>query len=153
MEGWDGEVDGWMDGWMVWTGWMPLEWDGMGMGWIGHDSMAVVDGWSRPNHMRSDLEDLQLSGCTRLPRGQLLGVGLRQIFYGSRRLPGNLHSVAKQASFSIDFKSDSGLFGMILGRFGRPKWRPKSIFGSFFSMLFSSAFWHRFFVDFGRLGA
>ena len=38
--------------------------------------------------------------------------------------------------------------GSILGGFGRPKWRPKSIFGKFFAMLFSSAFWNRFFCDF-----
>ena len=38
-------------------------------------------------------------------------------------------------------------FGWILGGFGEPKWRQKSIFGTFFAMLFSSAFWNRFFGD------
>ena len=30
-------------------------------------------------------------------------------------------------------------FGRILGGVGKPKWNPKSIFGRFFSMFFSSA--------------
>ena len=41
-----------------------------------------------------------------------------------------------------------GDLGAIFGGFGRPKWRPKSMFGTFFAMFFSSAFWNRFFGDF-----
>ena len=42
-------------------------------------------------------------------------------------------------------------FGRISGGFGRPKWRPKSIFARFFSKFFSNAFSHRFWVNFWRL--
>ena len=41
-------------------------------------------------------------------------------------------------------------FGAILGGLGRPKWSPKSIFGRFFAMFFSTASWNRFFCDFYR---
>jgi len=40
----------------------------------------------------------------------------------------------EHAFFSIFFD-----VGSILGGFGRPKWRPKSIFGRFFGMFFSKA--------------
>ena len=60
-----------------------------------------MDGWSRPNHMPSRLDALQTT----------TSVDLRQ-------LPGELHSVAKQASFYVAFQSD-------FGRFGKPKSMPK----------------------------
>ena len=57
--------------------------------------------------------------------------------------------------FRLIFERASGafflIFGAFWGGFGRPKWRPKSIFRPFFSMFFSSAFRHRFLMVFGRL--
>ena len=51
-----------------------------------------------------------------------------------RRLPGELHSVAKQASFGIAFRTD-------FRGFGSPKWRPTSMFEAYFcSMNFPTAF-------------
>ena len=46
-----------------------------------------------------------------------------------RRLPGGLHSVAKQASFYIAFGTD-------FGGFWRPKWDPKSDFRGFYFDVF-----------------
>ena len=106
----------------------------------------------------------------RLLCGPSFSVGLRRVFYGSRRLPGDFHSVVKQALFNVafergleGFRTDFGRFweakmeakidfcevflqcffrrqclanffdvGSIFGGFGKPKWRPKSIFGRFF---------------------
>ena len=66
----------------------------------------------RPNHMRS-----QIGGPKAMPPVAL------------RRLPGDFHSVAKQASFRIAFRSD-------FGGFGRPKWMPKSMFEALFFDVF-----------------
>ena len=62
----------------------------------------------RPNHMRS-----QIGG----PKA------MRPV--GFRRLAGDLHSVAKQASFNI-------AFGVNFGGFGKPKSMPKVDFRAFF---------------------
>ena len=64
----------------------------------------------------------------------------RPVPVGFCRLPGDLHSVAKQASFRIAFRNDFGGFG-----------RPKSMFEAHFSMFFSNAFAHRCWVDILRL--
>ena len=65
-----------------------------------------------------------------------------------RRLAGSFHSVAKQASLSIAFRSDFCRLGTFLGGFGRPKWMQKSNLGTFFAMLFSKAFLNRCFGNF-----
>ena len=49
---------------------------------------------------------------------------------GLRRLAGDLHSVAKQASFNIAFGAD-------FKGFGTPKWRPKSMLEAYFFDAFS----------------
>ena len=87
-----------------------------------------MDGWSRPNHMRSHLDALQT----------LIPVDLR-------RFPGDLHSVAKQASFETPFFRDPGRFGKV---FGGPSGGTNRFLGGFFLMVFSNAFWQRFRMDF-----
>ena len=73
--------------------------------------------WRRPNHMRSHMDALQ-----------------RMRPVGFRRLPGGLHSVAKQASFCVAFRSH-------VGRFWRPKWSPKFDFlASFFDVILECLF-------------
>ena len=55
-----------------------------------------------------------------------------------RRLPGGLHSVAKQASFNIAFRVD-------LEGFGKPKWMPKFDFRAIFSgVIFERNFTSKF---------
>ena len=39
-------------------------------------------------------------------------------------------------------------FGVVWEGFGKPRWKPKSIFSIFFSMIYLNTFWHRFRVDF-----
>ena len=76
-----------------------------------------MDGWRRPNHMRSLLDGLQ----TPTP-------------VNFRRLPRGFHSVAKQASFSVAFGSD-------FKGFWRPTWTQKSMFGPrFFDVIFECVF-------------
>ena len=67
-----------------------------------------MDGLRRPNHMRS-----QICGPKAMPP-----VNFRQ-------LPGEVHSVAKQASLHIAFWSN-------FGGFGKPKSMPKFDFRAFF---------------------
>ena len=96
-----------MDGWM--DGWMDAWTDGRTDGWM--------DGWRRPNHMRSDLDASQ----------RMRPVDLR-------RLPGSLHSVAKQASFCVAFRSH-------VGPFWRPTWMPNLDFlASFFDIILECLF-------------
>ena len=53
------------------------------------------------------------------------------------RAPGfDLHSLFFGVFLEGDFFSIFGDLGEILGGFGRPRWRPKSIFGRIFSMFF-----------------
>ena len=61
-----------------------------------------MDGWRRPNHMRSHMDASQAMPPVNL-----------------RRFVGDFHSVAKQASFGVAFRSD-------FRGFWRTKWRPKS---------------------------
>ena len=61
-----------------------------------------------------------------------------------RRFPRELHSVAKQASFSIAFWSN-------FGGFGRLKSMPKFDFSAFFFDVVFEAFLHRNLIDFWRL--
>ena len=68
-----------------------------------------------------------------------------------RRLAGELHSVAKQASFSIAFQSDFEGFWGGLGRFLETKMDAQIGFGRLFGDAFLNAFLHRFFVIFGGL--
>ena len=68
-------MDGWMD-----DGWM--------------------DGWRRPTHMRSHVDELQGTSPVTL-----------------RRLPGELHSVAQQASFDIASGRNFKGFWSDFGRF------------------------------------
>ena len=75
-----------------------------------------MDGWRRPNHMRS-----QIGGPKAMPPVDL------------RRFPGEIHSVAKQASFNIAFWSHFSGFGI-------PKSMTKFDLRAFFSMSFSKAF-------------
>ena len=75
----------------------------------------------RLNHMRSPLDDFQT---------------LRP--FNLRRLAGGVHSVAKQASFSIAFWSN-------FGGFGRLKSMPKFDFRAFFfDVIFESFFTSKF---------
>ena len=57
------------------------------------------------------------------------------------RFVGKLHSVAKQALFNIAFQSEFEVFG-------RPDGCQNSIFGLFFSIVFSNAFLREFLIDF-----
>ena len=86
-----------------------------------------MDGWTRPNHMPSHLDALQTMRPVNL-----------------RRCPGNFHSVAKQASFRVAFRS-------VFGGFWKPKWMPKPDSRAFFSMLFLNAFFHRVLINFWKL--
>ena len=71
----------------------------------------------RPNHMRSQI------GGPKAMRPVAL-----------RRLPGDFHSVAKQASFNI-------AFGVDLEGFWRPRWAPKFEFRAlFFDIIFECVF-------------
>ena len=70
-----------------------------------------TDGWRRPNHMRSHLNALQTTSPVDF-----------------RRVPGGLHSVAKQASFNIAFGRDFGGLGSDFGRFWEAKMDAKSDF-------------------------
>ena len=70
----------------------------------------------RPNHMPSQIGGPKAMGPVDF-----------------RRLPGDFHSFAKQASFSIAFWSN-------FGGFGKPKSMPKFDFRAFFSMSFLKAF-------------
>ena len=87
---------------------------------------------SRPNHMPSHLDALQTTTCVAF-----------------RRLPGELHSVAQQASFNI---ASGRNFKRFLERlwevFGGPNGRQTWFLGGSSAMLFSIAFWHRFCMDF-----
>ena len=76
---------------------------------------------SRPNHMRSHIGSPKAMAPVNL-----------------RRLPGDFHSVAKQASFSIAFWSN-------FGGFGRLKSMPKFDFRAFFfDVIFESFFTSKF---------
>ena len=65
-----------------------------------------------------------------------------------RRLAGDFHSVAKQASFNVAFGVDLEGFWEVFGGQNRGQ---NQFLGGFFSMFFSSAFRHRFLTVFGRL--
>ena len=76
---------------------------------------------SRPNHMPSHLDAWQTTGPVDFRRG-----------------PGDFHSVAKQASFSIAFWSN-------FGGLGRPKSMPKFDFRAFFfDVIFESVLTSKF---------
>ena len=81
-----------------------------------------MDGWRRPNHMRSLLDALQT----------LQPIALRCLASG-------FHSVAKQASFNIAFWSH-------FSGFGRPKSMPKFDFRAFFfDVIFESVLTSKFY--------
>ena len=61
-----------------------------------------------------------------------------------RRVAGELHSIAKPASFGVASGSD-------FNGFRRPTWTPKSMLGPFFSMFFLHTSLYRFWLDFLRL--
>ena len=89
-----------------------------------------MDGWRRPNHMPSHFDALQT-----LPPVNF------------RRLARGLHSVAKQASFSVAFRSDFEGFWGGLGRFLETKMDAQIGFGrlfgdAFFKRVFASIFCH-----------
>ena len=84
-----------------------------------------MDGWSRPNHMPSHLDALQTMSSVDL-----------------RRVPGEFHSVAKQASLSIAFRRD---FGGISGDFGRV-WEAKMEANTDFFQIFFDVFFECVFV-------
>ena len=86
-----------------------------------------MDGWRKPNHMRS-----QIGGPKAMRPVNL------------RRLPAKIHNVAKQASFCIAFRND-------VGGFGTPKSMLKIDLRAFFSLSFSKAFLHRNFLGFQKL--
>ena len=77
--------------------------------------------------MRSPLDALQTTTSVELRRGS-----------------GELHSVAKRASFCVAFRADSRGFG---GQHGRQNWWS----GLVFAMLFLNSFLYRFRLDFLRL--
>ena len=81
-----------------------------------------MDGWRRPNHMRSQIDGPKAMGPVSL-----------------RRLPGDLHSVAKQASFNIAFGTD-------FRGFLKPKWTSKFDFRAFFfDVIFESVLTSKFY--------
>ena len=88
-----------------------------------------MDGWRRPNHMPSHLDAIQT----------MVSVDLR-------RLPGEFHSVAKQASFNVASPSDFGGFGSDFGRFWEAKMEAKI---DFLKLFLPSFFRLRFGIDFG----
>ena len=76
-----------------------------------------MDGWRRPNHMRSHLDALQT-----MPSVDL------------RRFPGAFHSFTQQALFRVAIRVD-------YRGFGKPKWMPKSTFEAlFFNVFFECTF-------------
>ena len=87
-----------------------------------------MDGWRRPNHMRS-----QIGG----PKAMLP--------VNFRRLAGGFHSVAKQASFETNFFS---IFFELWSILAGPKGSKNRLLRGFVSMFFSNVFWHRFFIVF-----
>merc|ERR1712078_920399 len=101
--------------------------DGWMDAWLDRWMDGRMDGWSRPNHMPSHLDGLQT-----MPPVDF------------RRFAGGLHSVAKQASFRVAFRS-------VFGGFWKQKWMPKSDSRAFFSMLFLNAFFHRDLINFWKL--
>ena len=83
-----------------------------------------MDGWRRPNHMRSPLDGLQTSTPVNL-----------------RRLPRGFHSVAKQASFNIALPRVFCGFGSNFGRFWEAKMDAEIDFpGIFFDVFFECVF-------------
>ena len=62
-----------------------------------------------------------------------------------RRVAGDSHSIAKQASFETQFFSSVGRFGGVLGG---PKGGKNQLLRHFLSTFFSNVFWHRFFIVF-----
>ena len=87
-----------------------------------------MDGWRRPNHMRSPLDALQTPTPVDL-----------------RRVPGELHSVTKRASFRVALRTDFKGFWSDLGRVWEAKIDAKIdfqaiFFRCFFQHVFASIF-------------
>ena len=64
------------------------------------------------------------------------GVPKSLVCGGVRTLGFDLHSLFFGVFLEGDFFSIFGDLGEISGGFGRPRWKPKSIFGRIFSMFF-----------------
>ena len=88
-----------------------------------------MDGWRRPNHMRSHLDALQTPAPVNF-----------------RRVAGEVHSIAKQASFSVAFWSDFEGFGSDFGMLWEAK-MDASI--DFWEVILQCLFRMRFFIDLG----
>ena len=88
-----------------------------------------MDGWRRPNHMRS-----QIGGPKAMPPVNL------------RRLAGDLHSVAKQASFNIALRSNFKGFGVDFSRFCDAKMDAKT---DILELCLQCFFVERFGIDVG----
>ena len=84
---------------------------------------------SRPNHMPSRLDALQTT-----------------VSIDFRRFVGNFHSVAKQTSFYVAFRSDFFRCWVDLGRVWEPKMEAKI---DFWEVFFRWFFRMRFGIDFG----
>ena len=83
-----------------------------------------MDGWRRPNHMHSHLDDLQTMTSDDL-----------------RRVAGDFHSVAKQASFRVALRSDFEGFWNDFGRVWEAKMEAKIDFSDvFFHVFFECVF-------------
>ena len=91
-----------------------------------------MDGWRRPNHMRSQIGGPKAMGPVNL-----------------RRLAGEFHSVAKQASFEAPIFGVPVRFWSDFGRLSETKMEPRIDFldaflQSFFRMRFGIDFWSIF---------
>ena len=87
-----------------------------------------MDGWRRPNHMRSQMDGLQTPTPVTL-----------------RRVAGDFHSVARQASFNVAFWSDFSRFWSDFERFWEAKIDAKT---NFLEVIFRCFFRVRFCMDF-----
>ena len=88
-----------------------------------------MDGWRRPNHMPGHLDALQTTTSVAF-----------------RRLARELHSVAKQASFSVAFWSDFEGFGSDFGTLQEAKMDANI---DFWEVILQCLFRMRFFIDLG----
>ena len=88
-----------------------------------------MDGWRRPNHMRSHLDALQTPAPVDF-----------------RRFAGEVHSIAKQASFSVAFWSDFEGFGSDFGSLWEAKMDANI---DFWEVILQCFFRMRFFIDLG----
>ena len=97
--------------------------------WMNEWMDGWMDGWRRPNHMRSHLDAIQTMSSVNL-----------------RRLPRRFHSIAKQASLSVAFRSDFEGFGNDFGTLWEAKMDANI---DFWEVILQCLFRMRFFIDLG----